>query len=153
FAERKVTLLMEKGPLAEPELALLDAKKNEELSDLAQWLDTIRQSNEPTVLPEGQFQRLQQLLQRTFLDYDGETRSLLTEGEVFNLSIPKRSLNDNERREIESHALHTYEYLKKIPWSKRYMRIPEIAGKHHEKLNGSGYPFHAHVHEIPMQTK
>ena len=45
-----------------------------------------------------------------------------------------------ERREIESHVSHTYEFLQKIPWTGELRRIPEIAWAHHEKLDGSGYP-------------
>ncbi|MCU0293897.1 MAG: hypothetical protein MUF10_18250, partial [Thermoanaerobaculaceae bacterium] len=56
------------------------------------------------------------------------------------LSVPKGSLNEEERREIESHVVHSYDFLLTIPWPKRYRRVPEIAYGHHEKLNGTGYP-------------
>ena len=31
--------------------------------------------------------------------------------------------------------------------------MPEIARAHHEKLNGSGYPYHMKEEDIPFQTK
>ena len=48
--------------------------------------------------------------------------------------------SDAERRHIESHAALSRDYLSKIPWSAELSRIPCIAGDHHEKLDGSGYP-------------
>ena len=32
-------------------------------------------------------------------------------------------------------------------------RIPEIAKAHHEKLDGSGYPYRMKEEEIPFQSK
>ena len=87
------------------------------------------------------------------MDGDGTPRSLLNEDEVRLLSIPKGSLDDSERRQIESHVTHTFNFLKQIPWTKELRHIPEIAQGHHEKLNGSGYPYKLAEPQIPMQTR
>ena len=60
---------------------------------------------------------------------------------------------DSERAQIESHVEHSYEFLRKIPWTKEFKRIPEIARAHHEKLDGSGYPDHIKGDAIPCQAK
>jgi HD-GYP domain-containing protein (c-di-GMP phosphodiesterase class II) len=43
--------------------------------------------------------------------------------------------------------------LSQIPWTKELKRIPEIARAHHEKLDGSGYPYRMKEPEIPCQSK
>jgi HD-GYP domain-containing protein (c-di-GMP phosphodiesterase class II) len=48
---------------------------------------------------------------------------------------------------------HTFNFLSQIPWTKELRRIPEIARGHHEKLNGSGYPYRLAEPEIPVQTR
>ena len=40
-----------------------------------------------------------------------------------------------------------------IPWTKEIRGIPLIARAHHEKLNGSGYPYKLKSDEIPVQAK
>lgn len=55
--------------------------------------------------------------------------------------------------EIRSHVVHTFEFLSRIPWGKSFSRVAEIAGAHHEKLNGSGYPHGRTSEQIPVQSK
>ncbi|MGB6900772.1 MAG: HD domain-containing phosphohydrolase, partial [Candidatus Acidiferrum sp.] len=77
----------------------------------------------------------------------------LTSEEVRYLSIPRGSLDGNERRQIESHVTHSFNFLAQIPWTPEYRGIPEIARAHHEKLNGRGYPAGLVSSEIPVQAK
>jgi len=76
----------------------------------------------------------------------GNSRSL-------QLAIKKGSLNESERREIESHSAKSYEFLKKIPWTKELEQIPDIAHTHHETLNGTGYPLGLNDKHILIQSK
>ena len=69
------------------------------------------------------------------------------------LSIPKGSLDAAERQQIESHVVHTFNFLSQIPWTKELRGVPEIARAHHEKLNGDGYPYKLRGDEIPLPTK
>jgi HD-GYP domain-containing protein (c-di-GMP phosphodiesterase class II) len=49
---------------------------------------------------------------------------------------------------------HTYTFVSKIPWPEEYRNIPEIARKHHEKLDGSGYPLGLRKkEEIPLGAR
>ena len=72
---------------------------------------------------------------------------------MLSLSVQKGSLNQKDRKEIESHVTHTYNFLKIIPWSSNLKRVPEIAHAHHEKLNGKGYPQKLKGNEIPLESK
>ena len=63
------------------------------------------------------------------------------------------SLTQQERKEIESHVTHTYEFLRKIPWSRSLQNVPSIAHGHHEKLDGKGYPRGLAPDAITVQTR
>ena len=120
---------------------------------LDRYLDAIVKANEPTILPEGSFEELQQINTLTYVDFDGVERRLLSDDELQYLMIRKGNLDDRERREIESHVTHTYRFLEQIPWTRELRGIPEIAYGHHEKLNGQGYPRAVTADAIPVQTR
>src|SRR5256884_1176063 len=89
----------------------------------------------------------------TYQDLSGVPRPYLTDREVRYLTIPKGSLDETERLEIESHVNHTYSFLKEIPWTRELHDIPLIAYGHHEKLDGHGYPRGVTGDAIPVQTR
>jgi HD-GYP domain-containing protein (c-di-GMP phosphodiesterase class II) len=131
-------------------LNLIRRTKREELQ---KYLDSIVRANEPTVLPEGSFDELRDINERTYIDFDGVERPLLRDDELRFLMIRKGNLDDSERREIESHVSHTFEFLGNIPWTRELKGIPNIAYGHHEKLNGRGYPRRIAAEDIPVQTR
>ena len=151
---KKVEHLLRNGNQGFEEcFALIDGDQNRELQNLDEFLQNIIQANEPTVLPEKVSEKLTQIAGWSFDDPSGPTESLLTQDELQLLSITKGSLNPEEREEIESHVKHSFKFLSQIPWTKELMRVPEIARAHHEKLNGSGYPYHMKSEDIPFQAK
>ena len=104
-------------------------------------------------MPEGNFERLFEIARQNYRDPRGSVRPILTEDEVRFLSIPKGSLSNDERSQIESHVVHSFNFLLQIPWTKENREIPRIVRAHHEKLNGTGYPYQLHGDEIPVQAK
>ncbi|MBZ0159593.1 MAG: HD domain-containing protein [bacterium] len=62
-------------------------------------------------------------------------------------------LNDEERKEIESHADKTRNILERIHFEGIYKEIPNIAGSHHEKIDGSGYPKGQRGEDIPLGAR
>ncbi len=137
----------------EPRFAEIDASQSGELQQLDDFLAHILQANEPTVLPEKTSERLTEIAGWTFQDPAGPTEPLLTAEELRFLTIPKGSLDENERSQIESHVIHSFRFLNQIPWTKELKNVPTIANAHHEKLDGSGYPYHMKSEEIPFQAK
>ncbi len=115
--------------------------------------DFIQRCNKPTVLPAGGFDRLAEIARMSFSGVDGCTEHLLTPDEVRVLSIPKGSLSPEERAEIESHVEHTFRFLSQIPWTRNLRGVPHIAGAHHEKLDGSGYPNRLKPAEICVEAR
>lgn len=87
--------------------------------------------------------------------YDGDNRKipLITDEEVRNLQIGRGTLNSDERREIESHVTYTYNFLRSIPWPRELARIPEIAGGHHEMLDGTGYPKGLTADDLTVESR
>ena len=74
------------------------------------------------------------------LQIGGKAHSLLTEDEVYNLTIAKGTLTQEERDIINNHIVVTIEMLETLPFPKHLRHVPEFAGGHHEKMDGSGYP-------------
>ncbi len=122
-------------------------------AELEEGFRAIVRANEPTLLPSGQFDRLFEIARQTYRDPRGVERPVLTPEEVRFLSIPKGSLDPDERIQIESHVIHSFNFLLQIPWTKEIREIPRIARAHHEKLNGTGYPYKLKSDEIPIQAK
>jgi HD-GYP domain-containing protein (c-di-GMP phosphodiesterase class II) len=137
----------------EEAIARLEGARSTQKAELMRWLDAIVRANEPTVLPEGSFEALQEINRRHFTDFEGRERPLLEDHELQFLMIRKGNLDERERREIESHVTHTYRFLEQIPWTRELKRIPKIAYGHHEKLNGRGYPLQVTADDIPVQTR
>ena len=61
-------------------------------------------------------------------------------GEVYNLSIGRGTLTEEERYKINDHIVQTIVMLEQLPFPKQLARVPEYAGGHHEKMDGTGYP-------------
>lgn len=67
-------------------------------------------------------------------------RHLYNFGEVYNLSIERGTLTEEERFKIREHIIQTVVLLNALPFPRELRRVPEYAGAHHEALDGSGYP-------------
>ncbi|MCB0220183.1 MAG: GAF domain-containing protein [Chrysiogenetes bacterium] len=91
------------------------------------------------VKPE-EIERIKEIGARQYKDVDRKKRPVLTDHEIENLTIQRGNLSPRERENIESHIALTWDILEEIPWPKRFANVPHIAGSHHEKLDGSGYP-------------
>ena len=134
---------------------LIESEHFREMQDLDEFLKDIHEANEPTVLPEKTSETLAQIAGWSFDDPSGPSEPLLTQEELEFLSIRKGSLDPTEWREMQSHVIHSFRFLSQIPWTKELKRIPEIAKAHHEKLDGSGYPYRMPLNgeEIPFESK
>jgi HD-GYP domain-containing protein (c-di-GMP phosphodiesterase class II) len=130
-----------------------DAELATLLADLDQHLKAVAAANEPTVLPDDVSASIRDLAVHRYADHLGDSLTLITPDEARILAIPRGSLTPEEYEQIQSHVVHTYQFLKQIPWTKELRRVPEIARAHHEKLNGGGYPDGWRAPDIPVQTR
>jgi hypothetical protein len=65
---------------------------------------------------------------------------LVTPEECRHLSVRRGNLTPEEWRDMKSHTDRSLNILSKISWPEELAEVPEIAHRHHEKLDGSGYP-------------
>ncbi|MEI9952021.1 MAG: HD domain-containing phosphohydrolase [Pseudomonadota bacterium] len=135
------------------ELAELDRELGEKRAEIEEAWRIIEQANEPSLLASGNFQRIEELGRQSYARLSGEMSTLLSADEVKSLSVMRGSLTAEEFDEIRSHVSHTYRFLSQIPWGKTFSRVAIIAGSHHERLNGTGYPNRLRAEEIPLQSK
>jgi HD-GYP domain-containing protein (c-di-GMP phosphodiesterase class II) len=139
----------------------LDMELQNKLDRLHQHWELVKRLDDPQVnfVPglldsiESISRDLQEMSEWQYVDLQGHSQSILTATEIDQLMIPRGSLTLAERKQIEAHVVHTYDFLKQIPWTKNLQNVPEIAGAHHEKLNGSGYPRGLKAAEIPIQSQ
>ena len=61
-------------------------------------------------------------------------------GELHNLCVTRGTLTEEERYQINDHIVQTIIMLKKLPYPNHLKAVPDIAGGHHEKIDGTGYP-------------
>jgi len=134
-------------------IAAIDEEYRRRSKEFDEAFAAIAHANEPTVLPSGTFERLFEISRWTYRDPRGAQRPLLTPAEVSFLSIPRGSLDPGEREQIESHVIHSFNFLMQIPWTREIRNIPDIARSHHEKINGTGYPNRLKGEQIPLQAR
>jgi HD-GYP domain-containing protein (c-di-GMP phosphodiesterase class II) len=124
-----------------------------ELDELDHFQGAVRKANEPAMLPEEAASILGEIALRRYRTSNGDEAPYITPEELHFLSIPKGSLDEHERLEIESHVEQTYRFLSQIPWTEDLKNLANIAYGHHEKLNGRGYPRGIAGADIPVQTR
>ena len=83
------------------------------------------------------------------LEINGEKINLLSENEVYNLSIRKGTLTNEERDVINNHVTVSYKMLETMPFPKKLKRVPVIAGSHHKMVKGGGYSA-PEILDLPM---
>ena len=65
---------------------------------------------------------------------------LYDRGELHNLAVARGTLTEEERYKINEHIVQTIIMLSRLPFPKTLREVPELAGGHHEKMDGTGYP-------------
>ena len=121
-----------------------------ELSAIFQFLDRINIGQE--------FMRdedLEELERVAALQYslEGDTVDLLNENEIDCCAIRRGTLTDGEREVINHHVTVSMRMLESLPFIKKWERVPQYAGMHHEKLDGSGYPRGLMAKDIPLPAR
>ena len=152
-AAERIIALYENGQASTDKVAAIRKKANDEASRLERFMATVIRSNEPSLLPDEVKENLSELSEFECADSEGNISPLLKPLHFEALSMAKGSLTQAERKEIESHVVHTANFLRMIPWTDELAGIPDIAGRHHEKLDGTGYPDGLLASEIPLQSR
>lgn len=152
--EAKAALIAERGTdAADDELAAIDRKLEEDLARVGRYWEAVQEANIPRVLDEDATEILDEIGEQTFVDPDGEEHPYLTPRELHFLRIKRGCLDESEREQIQSHVVHSYDFLLNIPWTEELSRVAEIVRGHHEKLDGTGYPDGVTGKELSLETR
>ena len=108
-------------------------------------------------MEDEKIKKIKDIAQHTIV-IDGKKISLLSENEVYNLSIRKGTLTDEERSIINNHVTVSYNMLNKLPFPKKLKNVPIIAASHHKTVrtdeNGKHCGYGAsEIMGIPMTIK
>jgi len=128
-----------------------DAECARTLAELDEDIAFLERANLPgEFMEEADLERLHEVAAKC---YSVDKTAYLTENEIENLSIRKGSLTDVERLKINDHAAMSIKMLAQIPFTRNLQQVPSIAGAHHEKLDGSGYPQGLKAEDISLQAR
>jgi HD-GYP domain-containing protein (c-di-GMP phosphodiesterase class II) len=124
--------------------------KLEAIKDDFEFLELINLGGE--FMSDDKVQRLKTVAQYMWND-NGELKPVLDDNEVYNLSIKAGTLTAEEREKINDHVVVTIKMLNALPFPKQLSRVAEIAGGHHEKINGKGYPLGLKGDELTLESR
>ena len=104
------------------------------------------------ILPE-QIQAINEISKRKWNTPEGKKEHFLSEKEMQLLNIPRGTLSTNEREIINNHVTVTIKMLESLPYPKNLRNVPQLAGCHHEKLDGTGYPKGLNKDQMPLPAR
>jgi HD-GYP domain-containing protein (c-di-GMP phosphodiesterase class II) len=139
-AQREIDML--KAVQADPQrYSELESQLRNDLAQMDDDLFFIEATNKGgEFMAQDRKDRVRQIAGRQWQDTSGEMKPLLSEDEVYNLCIERGTLTEEERQIINNHMQVTIDMLESLPFPRKLRRVPEYAGGHHEKMDGSGFP-------------
>ncbi len=125
-------------PQLEPSLRERMEQEIDALTGDLTFLERINRGGEAMAAEDQQ--RVRDIAACRWTDAWGQSKPLLTDDEVYNLCIPRGTLTPEERQVINGHMDVTLDMLGSLPFPPKLRQVPEYAGGHHEKMDGSGFP-------------
>ncbi|MDX8390697.1 MAG: HD domain-containing phosphohydrolase [Mariprofundaceae bacterium] len=104
-------------------------------------------------MKEEEMEKVYTIAQEVWHDHEGNQHALLNADEIENLTVQRGTLTDEQRQIINHHIVSTITMLDALPFPKHLQAVPEIAGGHHEHIDGSGYPKGLTGEEMSVQAK
>jgi HD-GYP domain-containing protein (c-di-GMP phosphodiesterase class II) len=98
-------------------------------------------------------QRVQRIGSYGWHNEAGEQVGFLSAEEMENLNISAGTLTAAERQIINRHIDVTIKMLESLPWPSHLRKVPEYAGGHHERMDGSGYPKGLKREQMSLQAR
>lgn len=141
---------LEAGTPLEPDF---EPSYERRLAELDEEILFLKKANTPAeFMEEEDIERVKQIALKTYLK-DGEETPYLSEDEVKNLCISRGSLTWEEIQKMRDHASMSIKMLEQIPFTRKLSQVPAIAGAHHERLDGKGYPLGLKGGDISLQAR
>lgn len=154
-SNRQIIDLLSNASLEDRDNVVADMRRqcDEAIAKIADDFAFINEVNVPGFMTDEMTARMEGIFKKQYIGDLGSAIPYLSQYEFENLMVRKGNLTTGERVDMESHVQKTFEILKQIPFTKDLARVPEIAGKHHEKLDASGYPNRLPQGLIPTQVR
>ena len=154
-AKRELELEVLRARLPEAEARAAEADLAGRIAQLEsdreflRWCNTGRERS-----AHEDLERVQQIAARwSWRGPDGNVAPILGDEEVENLSVVRGTLNRREREIINHHVVASIEMLEQLPYPRTLRNVPAIAGAHHERMDGHGYPQGLVRDQISMQGR
>lgn len=145
------TLLQEQNPAT---IELAQNTYNTAIEKLDADLAFLEKANKGSeFMDDTDKDRILDIAKTQWLDSSGQSKNLLTENEVENLMISKGTLLPEEREIINNHIVMTQKMLSALPFPKHLANVAEIAGNHHERMDGKGYPNGIKGEDMSVQAR
>ncbi|MCC6572643.1 MAG: GAF domain-containing protein [Planctomycetes bacterium] len=152
-ATREELALVHAGHAADsPAVAEVRKRLERELHALQDDLAFLAKYTEPGFLPDEALARMQGIYNNPYKS-SVDVLPLLLPSDLHSLSTRRGTLNPEDRAEVENHVSDSWKFLKQIPWTPDLARVPELAGQHHEKMNGKGYPNGVPAADTPLGSR
>lgn len=121
--------------------ATLEQQYKAGIEKLEDDLNFVRTSNKGgEFMSDESKERIRSIAHLKWPNANGDMQPMLNEEEIYNLCIERGTLTAEERQIINNHMTVTIDMLEGLPFPKQLKRVPEYAGGHHEKMNGTGFP-------------
>lgn len=134
----------------EDNLAEIMEREMKILDEECQFLAQVNRGDEFT--KDEMIERVKAIGKREWR-FDNQTLPLLSDDEIYNLSVRRGTLNDEERNIINNHASVSFKMLSELPFPKKMRHIAEYAAAHHERMNGTGYPLGLKAEQLSLQSR
>lgn len=122
-------------------ITALETQHKSQLAALVEDLEFIKAANKGgEFMADDKKQRVREIAKRQWLNVQGQAQPILTSEEVDYLCIERGTLSAQERQIINDHMIVTINMLESLPFPRKLRRVPEYAGGHHEKMDGTGFP-------------
>jgi hypothetical protein len=156
---RRDALLAAGAPAGGAHASASPADANEGIEDRLRGLEAdrefLRRANIGGEFMEPAAQaRVREIAARyAFRDAAGAERALLSDEEIENLTVSRGTLNARERELINHHVTASIHMLERLPYPRSLRGVPAIAGAHHERMDGRGYPQGLVRNQISLQGR
>jgi len=136
------------------DIGTLEARLTQQIEDLHEERDFLHQCNKGSeYMSYALKERVLHIAQHRWVNPKGKKVDFLSEEEIDNLTITKGTLTSEERKIVNYHINATINMLESLPYPKYLEHVPEYAGKHHERMDGTGYPKGLTRDQISVQAR
>lgn len=131
-----------------------DKNVQEQLAQLNTERELIRDNNIGSEqLNPDKLKAIQEIAKRRWINPSGTEEDFLSKIEILMLEINKGTLSNKERDIINNHVSMTLKMLESLPYPKNLKNVPQLAGSHHEKIDGTGYPRGLTKDQMSLQAR